>query len=598
METSYSVNDNNFHFNTGSNPQGALLGSQYGLKLALQTMKERCQKLQKRLTCLEDENLQLRIERHTVPGLMKKEPKSEFFSLQKQVEELNRHKSLLCHHIYMVAMENKELWERLYKVTGNREMTDNKNNHGESFNNNLLKPEKSINVVESCFRGGRDDSMEEIPLKVISSFKKNKSLFDDRNEEVSDTKSGDMSLKECEFTLDIDVDEENGVYEGLVIEIKRILEKLRNEKIVLKQQQEGLKSALEIIAKFIKDKQTCKNCMILKEELENLKTSTKEADIPVSNHQEESFDSNLRREPNFNISRTKENTFEDRICPLCTKFYPKSTPFDEFNEHVLSHFVEEPDEDSLMRNLIKRTEKGLSTGIEDYNNDIKSKELMDRVQIRYHCCGVISYKDWFRHEWFEKRSELNENKNLRIRPIMNEHIPFSCCSNVLLRPCTHHFIQSDKHFYDYDFVGGTTHTFWTEGCLKKVSNNYLSAFHTVNMSNILIMTLYLIQFVFDRIIQTADSTTFSNSHLKGWVFKRPAMYPRFLYTEKENYLRILKRKLKLGTSKLRDRDLLMPKKKRENKTRRSVQFHDVVESYPDSEGRKKPKSRNEHLKLK
>lgn len=350
METSYSVNDNNFHFNTGSNPQGALLGSQYALKLALQTMKERCQKLQKRLTCLEDENLQLRIERHTVPGLMKKEPKSEFFSLQKQVEELNRHKSLLCHHIYMVAMENKELWERLSKAAEDKVMTDNKSNHGESFNNNLHKPEKSINVVDTCFKGGKDDSMEEIPLKVVSSFKKNKSLYDDRHEEVSDTKPGDVSLKECEFTLDVDIDEENGVYEGLVMEIKRVLEKLRNEKIVLKQQQEGLKSALEIIAKFIKDKQTCKNCIVLQEELENLKMSTKEADTPVSNHQEESFDSSLRREPNFNISRTKENTFEDRICPLCTKFYPKCTPFDEFNEHVLSHFVEEPDQDSLMSN--------------------------------------------------------------------------------------------------------------------------------------------------------------------------------------------------------------------------------------------------------
>lgn len=67
--------------------------------------------------------------------------------------------------------------------------------------------------------------------------------------------------------MDIDIDEENGVYEGLVIEIKRILEKLRNEKIVLKQQQEGLKSALEIIAKFIKGELLNKIIFILSQKL-------------------------------------------------------------------------------------------------------------------------------------------------------------------------------------------------------------------------------------------------------------------------------------------------------------------------------------------
>lgn len=43
-------------------------------------------------------------------------------------------------------------------------------------------------------------------------------------------------------------------------------------------------------------------------------------------------------------------------------------------------------------NLIKRAENGLLAGINDYNNDQKSKELIDRVQIRYQCCGIISYK--------------------------------------------------------------------------------------------------------------------------------------------------------------------------------------------------------------
>lgn len=36
---------------------------------------------------------------------------------------------------------------------------------------------------------------------------------------------------------------------------------------------------------------------------------------------------------------------KDRICPLCEKYFHCSTPFDTFNEHVLSHFVEEEDGD-------------------------------------------------------------------------------------------------------------------------------------------------------------------------------------------------------------------------------------------------------------
>jgi hypothetical protein len=47
----------------------------------------------------------------------------------------------------------------------------------------------------------------------------------------------------------------------------------------------------------------------------------------------------------------KDPMFEERICPLCTKFYHSSTPFDDFNEHVLSHFVEEENtEDSFLTN--------------------------------------------------------------------------------------------------------------------------------------------------------------------------------------------------------------------------------------------------------
>ncbi|CAH1403465.1 unnamed protein product [Nezara viridula] len=248
-------------------------------------------------------------------------------------------------------------------------------------------------------------------------------------------------------------------------------------------------------------------------------------------------------------------------------------------------------------NLTKRTENGLYAAIQDYNNDQKSKEIMDRIQIRYRCCGIISYKDWFRHDWFKKRSDSDDPISALMKLSGNEHIPFSCCSDVLLRPCIHHFLQSDKHLYDYDFVGGTLHTFWTEGCLEIISHNYLNAFHSVNFSNFLVMTLYLIQFVFDRIIQTADSTTFINGHLQSWVFMKPAMN-QFLFPGNKYKLGALKRKFIMDTGRYKKHKSVIEKKKRERKCRKSVQFKEVVVSYPNSKERSEDSCQDEENKSK
>lgn len=94
------------------------LASNYALQVALQTMKERCQQLQSRLSTVEDENLQLKIEKQkflqhetNVTNLC------DIDKLQEQIAQLNRQKSQLTHHIYMVATENKHLWTRLSLLT-------------------------------------------------------------------------------------------------------------------------------------------------------------------------------------------------------------------------------------------------------------------------------------------------------------------------------------------------------------------------------------------------------------------------------------------------------------------------------------------------
>lgn len=102
--------------------------SHYALHVALQTMKERCQSLQKRLSTVEEENLALRMAQSSIQpstGLSGAETaierrvsnQTELEVLREKVSELSRQKIQLMDHISMVAAENRQLWSRLSKLT-------------------------------------------------------------------------------------------------------------------------------------------------------------------------------------------------------------------------------------------------------------------------------------------------------------------------------------------------------------------------------------------------------------------------------------------------------------------------------------------------
>lgn len=105
------------------------VGSHYALQVALQTMKERCQHLQERLTAVEAENLRLRIENRrrksdsactiTADALENEseDSKPTIDCLEEKVATLTRQKSQLTHHLFMVATENRQLWNRLSHLT-------------------------------------------------------------------------------------------------------------------------------------------------------------------------------------------------------------------------------------------------------------------------------------------------------------------------------------------------------------------------------------------------------------------------------------------------------------------------------------------------
>ncbi|XP_035779784.1 protein spindle-F-like isoform X2 [Anopheles albimanus] len=91
------------------------------LQAALQTLKERCQSLQKRITILEDENVTLRASQAREPterlhDKAKGASTSEMEQLQKDVLELSRQKVQLAEQIAVVASENRQLWRRLSQI--------------------------------------------------------------------------------------------------------------------------------------------------------------------------------------------------------------------------------------------------------------------------------------------------------------------------------------------------------------------------------------------------------------------------------------------------------------------------------------------------
>lgn len=127
------------------------LASNYALQVALQTMKERCQQLQSRLSMVEDENLQLKIDkqRHTrQENKMNRISLDDVDKLQEQIAQLSRQKSQLTHHIYMVATENKHLWTRLSLLTeANESLGTRLNKISSALSNHTNKTDQFLNDI-------------------------------------------------------------------------------------------------------------------------------------------------------------------------------------------------------------------------------------------------------------------------------------------------------------------------------------------------------------------------------------------------------------------------------------------------------------------
>ncbi|XP_012283258.1 protein spindle-F [Orussus abietinus] len=334
-------------------------GSQYALQVAFQTMKERCQHLQSRLDAVEEENVHLRLEcgKDTSAAVIhanESNEKSLVQALRDKIEDLTKQKSQLTHHIFMVAAENRQLWNRLTRLTrtnknlGNQltKISDTLKQHTSvqscdvtSYNvkdvTNLVKNEQGDKSSQVVNHGNQEQSLEEISLKLINSIMLEKSELEQQYAQMVEMQnSEEVNLQYIGFTYPEDSDTDS------LEQLKQHDVQLSQTKETLLAQQVRLKKAIQNLRKFKKGV-FCRSCR----QNANKKVCQIGTQFDSDDSLKEHGATQTSLLPLSNLvtehSQSVENRdISDHICPLCGACF-RNAPFTSLHEHVLHHFTGE-----------------------------------------------------------------------------------------------------------------------------------------------------------------------------------------------------------------------------------------------------------------
>ncbi|XP_043482091.1 protein spindle-F [Leptopilina heterotoma] len=330
------------------------LHSQFALQVAFQTMKERCQHFQARLAAVEEENIRLRLECGkevaAIAEKSRKDTKDEISILKEKVEELTKQKSQLNHHIFMVAAENRQLWNRLTRLTranktlGNQltKISDTLKKHPPAEATDILTYSFKETCIDTpgdnkCLLSSdaiKDQSLEEISLRLINSIMLEKCELEKQYAEMVELQTdSQVNLQNVGFTYPEDVDTDS------LEQLKDHDSRLSQTKEILLSQQARLKRIVGKI-KTLKKGTTCQICR--KNASKILCQTGTQIDLDISIKENHTLKTNISAD---NLSEHslnfEENNLSNKICPLCGESYGNSISFTEFHEHVLSHFSNE-----------------------------------------------------------------------------------------------------------------------------------------------------------------------------------------------------------------------------------------------------------------
>ncbi|CAH2105591.1 unnamed protein product [Euphydryas editha] len=320
-------------------------------ELALHAMRDRCLLLQRRINTLETDNMRLKLditkagEKPPYPAMQD----DEKLSLHQKIAELNKQKSQLLHHVFMVSCENKNLWSKLSSLKGSEKAIQERAKQPLVRTNTYIHstPKYSTQSQEKY----SDSSLEEISLKLINSFIQDKSQLVEQYEQmaqIQDIDDGILNVDSIGFTY-----MEDPATDSLK-EIYNQTEKLQCLKKELAQQEKDLKTVISRIETVMRDGYKCPTCLANKntERYENKETETSESLEVYKNQLSISYNNDFSGEHTsmnkINTEHQETNTEPyDKMCPMCGERFQKETVFTDFQSHVESHFVGENEADSI-----------------------------------------------------------------------------------------------------------------------------------------------------------------------------------------------------------------------------------------------------------
>lgn len=222
-------------------------------ELALHAMRDRCLLLQRRINTLETDNMRLKLDMTKAGEKSPYTPLSEDekLSLQQKIAELNKQKSTLLHHVFMVSCENKTLWNKLSTLKGIGKAGREK----EHIKQPLIRTNTYIHSTPKYNAQSQekfsDSSLEEISLKLINSYIQEKSQLVEQYEQMTQLQDMDddiLNVDSIGFTYI-----EDPVTDSLK-EIHSQTEKLQNLKKELSEQEKNLKIVVSRIETLVKSK--------------------------------------------------------------------------------------------------------------------------------------------------------------------------------------------------------------------------------------------------------------------------------------------------------------------------------------------------------
>ncbi|XP_035720113.1 uncharacterized protein LOC118440748 isoform X1 [Vespa mandarinia] len=170
--------------------------------------------------------------------------------------------------------------------------------------------------------------------------------------------------------------------------------------------------------------------------------------------------------------------------------------------------------------------------MENYANDDGVRSCVDAVQMELQCCGSEDYRDWFRVNWvkesmeyfdyedYKRQQEGQSTKNYEDQITTIKDVPFSCCTNKIVKSCGHREILQASQVCNFD--QNNEETIWNVGC-RSIIITHARVIGFFLILFLLFLSLY--QFILSalsRLVQTAYSNEFyigsEKIYYRAWIF--------------------------------------------------------------------------------